>query len=145
MMADRLLFVIRDAQAMRDLEKLAVYVENCLDSTVLVILMRGASADKRKALYKGVSRCGVVLESNQLRDYEIPGWISSHFAEKGLRIDPEAAAIMAEATGTDLGRIAVEADKLMKNLPEGTKEVTPADIEKNVGISREFRRFELTN
>ena len=144
MMAERQLVVIRDAQAMRDLEKLAVYVENCLDSTVLVILMRGASADKRKALYKGVSRCGVVLESNQLRDYEIPGWISSHFAEKGLRIDPEAAAIMAEATGTDLGRIAVETDKLMKNLPEGTKEVTPADIEKNVGISREFSIFELT-
>lgn len=144
MMAERQLVVIRDAQAMRDLEKLAVYVENCLDSTVLVILMRGASADKRKALYKGVSRCGVVLESNQLRDYEIPGWISSHFAENGLRIDPEAAAIMAEATGTDLGRIAVETDKLMKNLPEGTKEVTPADIEKNVGISREFSIFELT-
>ncbi|MGN1215288.1 MAG: DNA polymerase III subunit delta [Candidatus Cryptobacteroides sp.] len=144
MMAERQLVVVRDAQGMRDLEKLAVYVENPLESTVLVILMRGASADKRKALYKQASRTGVVLESNLLRDYEIPGWIGSYFAEKGLRISPDAAAIMAEATGTDLGRIAVETDKLMKNLPEGAVEVKAADIEKNVGISREFSIFELT-
>ena len=70
--------------------------------------------------------------------------------EGGMRIKNEtgyyvdAAALLAESTGTDLGRIAVETDKLLKNLPEGASAVSADDIEKNVGISREYSVFELT-
>ena len=144
MMAERQLVVVKDAQGMRDLEKLSVYCENPLDSTVLVLLMRGSSADKRKALYKQASKNGVVLESNALRDYEMPSWISRYYSGRGLSIDPEAAALLAESAGTNLSRIAVETDKMLKNLPEGTAKVTVQDVERNVGISREFSVFELT-
>ncbi len=81
MMAERQLVVVKDAQAMRDLEKLAVYCEKPLDSTVLVLLMRGASADKRKALYKQASKNGIVVESNALREYEMPSWIAQYYSE----------------------------------------------------------------
>jgi DNA polymerase III subunit delta len=144
MMAERQLVVVKDAQGMRDLEKLSVYCENPLDSTVLVLLLRGSSADKRKALYKQASKNGVVLESNALRDYEMPSWISRYYSGRGLSIDPEAAALLAESAGTNLSRIAVETDKMLKNLPEGTVKVTVQDVERNVGISREFSVFELT-
>lgn len=144
MMAERQLVVVKDAQAMRDLEKLAVYCEKPLDSTVLVLLMRGASADKRKALYKQASKNGIVVESNALRDYEMPSWIAQYYSGRGLSIDPEAAALLAESAGTNLSRIAVETDKMLKNLPEGAKQITVSDIERNVGISREFSVFELT-
>ena len=144
MMADRQLVVVKDAQAMSDLEGLSVYCEAPLDSTILVILMRGASADKRKALYKQCVKNGVVLESNALRDYEMPGWISSYYSSRGLEISPEAAALLAEYAGTDMSKIAVETDKLLKSLPDGAKRVEPADIERNVGISREYSIFELT-
>jgi DNA polymerase-3 subunit delta len=59
-------------------------------------------------------------------------------------MNPEAARLLVEAAGTDLGKIAVETEKLLKNLPEGVKEITPEDIERNVGISRQFSVFELT-
>lgn len=144
MMADRQLVVVKDAQAMSDLEGLSVYCEAPLDSTILVILMRGASADKRKALYKQCVKNGVVLESNALRDYEMPGWISNYYSSRGLEISPEAAALLAEYAGTDMSKIAVETDKLLKSLPDGAKRVEPADIERNVGISREYSIFELT-
>ena len=144
MMAERQLVVVKEAQAMSDLEKLAVYCENPLDSTVLVLLMRGASADKRKSLYKNCSKNGVVLESNALRDYEMPGWISQYYSSRGLEISPDAAALMAEYAGTDMGKIVIETDKLMKNLPEGTSKVSASDVERNVGISREYSVFELT-
>lgn len=144
MMAERQLVVVKDAQAMRDLEKLSVYCENPLDSTILVLLMRGASADKRKALYKQCSKNGVVVESNSLRDYEMPGWISQYFSSRGLDISPDAAALLAEYAGTDMSKIVVETDKLLKNLPEGTSKVSSSDIERNVGISREYSIFELT-
>ena len=144
MMADRQLVVLKEAQQMKTLEDLAVYCQNPLDSTVLVILMHGASADKRKVLYKSVLKTGVIVESNALRDYEMPQWIAAFYEGKGLRIHPEAAALLAESAGTDLGKIAVETEKLLKNLPEGVKEIQVADIEKNVGISRQFSIFELT-
>ena len=144
MMAERQLVVVKDAQAMRDLEKLSVYCENPLDSTILVLLMRGASADKRKALYKQCSKNGLVVESNSLRDYEMPGWISQYFSSRGLDISPDAAALLAEYAGTDMSKIVVETDKLLKNLPEGTSKVSSSDIERNVGISREYSVFELT-
>ncbi len=144
MMADRQLVVVKEAQQMKSLEDLAVYAQNPLDSTVLVILMHGASADKRKALYKAVLKTGVIVESNALRDYEMPQWIGAFYKERGLSIHPEAAQLLAESAGTDLGKIAVETEKLLKNLPEGTKEIGVADVEKNVGVSRQFSVFELT-
>ena len=144
MMADRQLVVVKEAQQMKGLEDLAIYCQQPLESTVLVILMHGASADKRKALYKSVLKAGVVVESNLLRDYELPQWIAAYYEGRGLRIHPEAAQLLSGSTGTDLGKIAVETDKLLKNLPEGVKEVSVADIEKNVGVSRQFSIFELT-
>ena len=48
MMAERQLVVVKEAQQMKSLEELAVYCQNPLESTVLVILMHGASADKRR-------------------------------------------------------------------------------------------------
>ena len=144
MMSDRQLVVVKEAQMMKGIEDIAIYCNEPLDSTVLVLLLRKASLDKRKALYKSVQKIGVVLDSPALRDYEMPGWISAYYQEKGLRIDPEAAALLAESVGTDLSTIVVETDKLLKNLAEGASSVSIADIEKNVGISRQFSIFELT-
>ena len=66
MMAERRLVVLKEAQSMKTLEGLGVYAAEPMDTTVLVILMHGASADKRKALYKNVSKKGIVLESEPL-------------------------------------------------------------------------------
>ena len=144
MFAERQLVVVKEAQMMKSLEELAVYCQNPLESTVLVISMHGASADKRKSLYKTVSKMGVVVESQALKDYEMPKWISMFYKTKGLNISPDAAALLAEHAGTDLNKIAIETEKMLKNLPEGVAEVSAADIEKNVGISRQFSIFELT-
>lgn len=144
MMSDRVLVVVKDANQCKTLEQLTAYVENPLDSTVLVLLMRGASADKRKGLYKAVSRMGEVVDSPALRDYEIPRWIASYYSSRGLQIDPPAAELLAESVGTKLPAIVVETDKMLGNLPEGTRNITVQDVERNVGVSREFSIFELT-
>lgn len=144
MMAERRLVVVKEAQSMKTLEDLATYAADPMESTVLVILMHGASADKRRALYKNVQKKGVVLVSDALRDYEMPQWITSFYKSRGLDIEPAAAALLAEYAGTDMSRIMLETEKMQKNLPEGTVRVNAADIEKNVGISRQFSIFELT-
>lgn len=144
MFAERQLVVVKEAQMMKSLDDLSVYCQNPLESTVLVIAMHGASADKRKSLYKTVSKMGTVVDSQALRDYEMPKWISMFYNNKGMNIAPDAAALLAEHAGTDLNKIAIETEKMLKNLPEGTVNVSVADIEKNVGISRQFSIFELT-
>ena len=144
MMAERQLVVVKEAQLMKSLEELAVYCAEPLDSTVLVVLMHKASADKRRAFYKSVQKNGVVVDSPAVRDYEVSGWITSYYSSRGLQIEPQAAALLGESVGTELSTIVVETDKLLKNLPEGVTRVSVADIEKNVGISRQFSVFELT-
>ena len=144
MMAERQLVVVKEAQQMKGIEELAFYCAEPLDSTVLVILLHGASVDKRKGFYKAAQKIGVVVDSPALRDYEIPNWIQSYYSARGLQIDPQAAALMAESVGTDLSTIVVETDKLTKALPEGATRVGVEDIERNVGISRQFSIFELT-
>lgn len=144
MMSDRQLVVVKEMQMMSDYEKIAAYCDSPLDSTVLVLLMHKASADKRKALYKSVQKIGVVVDSPALRDYEIAGWISNYYSSLGLSIDPQAAALLGEHSGTELSKIVLETDKLRKNLPEGANRISIEDIEKNVGISRQFSIFELT-
>lgn len=144
MFSERQLVVVKEAQMMRSLEELAVYCQKPLESTVFVIAMHGAGADKRKSLYKTVSKMGVVVDSQALRDYEMPKWISMFYQTKGLRIAPDAAALLGEYAGTDLNKISIETEKMLKNLPEGTVEVSSSDIERNVGISRQFSIFELT-
>ncbi|MCR5004062.1 MAG: DNA polymerase III subunit delta [Bacteroidales bacterium] len=144
MMAERQLVVVKEAQQMNGIEEIAAYCEKPLESTVLVLLLHGGKVDKRKALYKMVQKVGVVVSSEILRDYEMPGWINSYFAGRGLQISPDASALLAESVGMDLARIAVETDKMMKNLPEGTTNITASDIEKNIGISRQYSIFELT-
>lgn len=144
MMAERQLVVVKEAQMLKDIENLAVYMDEPLDSTVLVVLMHKASADKRKSFYKAVQKVGVVVDSPLVRDYEVQGWISEYYRSRGLQIDPQAAALLGESVGTELSTIVVETDKLLKNLPEGATRVSVEDIEKNVGISRQYSVFELT-
>lgn len=143
MMSDRLLVVVKEAQMMKTLESLSAYCENPLDSTVLVILMHGSNADKRKALYKSVQKNGIVVESPLIRDYELPRWIDNFYKSKGLELEPGASNLIAESIGCHLGAIAVETDKLLKNLPEGSTRISVKNIEDNVGVSRQFSIFEL--
>src|SRR5690606_28287344 len=58
------------------------------------------------------------------------------------RIQPEAAALMAEYLGADLSKIVNEIEKIFLNTkPEN--EITTDDIQKNIGISKDYNVFEL--
>ncbi len=144
MMSERQLVVVREAQLVKDIENLAAYCAEPLDSTVLVLLFHKASPDKRKALYKAIQKNGAILDSPAIRDYEITRWIIDYYTSRGLRIDAEGAALLGESAGTELSVIVAETDKLLKNLPEGTVNISSGDIERNVGISRQYSIFELT-
>jgi DNA polymerase-3 subunit delta len=147
MMAQRQLVVVREAQLIKNLDPLETYLRQPQPSSILVLSFTGKQLDKRTRFYKAAtdSKAGYFLESVQLKDYEMAGWISSYIAERGLSIEERAAAMLAEFSGTELRRVAVQIDKILLNMENGAKNITAEDVEKNVGISRDYNVFELAN
>ncbi len=84
-----------------------------------------------------------MLESIQPRDYEIVAWLQQFTKQQGLSIDPKALSMLSDHLGTNISKIANELQKLMVSLPAGTTKITDADIEANIGISKDFNNFEL--
>lgn len=143
MMAERQVVIVKEAQHLsRTIESLVSYAKNPQTTTVLVICYKYKKLDKRKPLYKSIKKDGVVLESNPLRDYQIPAWIQKAGKNAGFSIPQKSSMLLAEHLGTDLGRIVSELNKLKLLLPAGT-EVTPAQIEEHIGISKDYNNFEL--
>ena len=145
MMAERTLVVVREAQALKKPEGLGVYLDHISPTTVLVLLFSGKNMDKRTSFYKKAAKSCVIFESVKVREEAMPRWIESWFRSIGRSIEPQGAMLLAEYAGNDLRKISVESDKLLKAVPESQKTITAADIEQNVGISREFNTGELTS
>src|ERR1035437_211130 len=142
MMAERQVVVIREAQNIKNIEDLAPYVEKPMQSTILVFNYKYKTIDKRKKLYKALQKNGVYLESKPLYENQIPLWISNYLKEKNLGIDPRAAQMIADFVGSDLQRIVNELEKVTISLVPGTS-IMPDDVEKNIGISKDYNVFEL--
>lgn len=143
MMGSYQVVILKEAQQLRGIEKLSYYTQKPSPTTILVICHKEKTADKRSAFYKGCAANGTVLESVRPRDYEIAAWLEQFISKKGLSIDRKALSMLTDHLGTGIAKIANELQKLVVSLPEGTSRITDADIERNIGISKEFNNFEL--
>ena len=143
MMADRQVVIVKEAQHLyRTIEQLTAYAENPQPTTVLVVCYKYKKLDKRKKLHKTVKKKGILFESKKLYENRVPDWIRKHLQAKGYTISHKAAILLTEFLGTDLSRINNELEKLQFVLPQNT-EITSVDIEKHIGISKDYNNFEL--
>ncbi len=143
MMSNHQVIIVKEAQVLKKIEDLAIYVEKPLSSTILVINYKYKTLDKRTKLYKLFDSNSVYFESSRLRDYQVPAWIEKYLMVKGVKINPEASAMLTEFLGTDLHKIVNELSKLLITMPAGKPVVTTSLIEKNIGISKDYNNFEL--
>jgi DNA polymerase-3 subunit delta len=143
MMASHQVLIIKEAQSLKKLDDLIIYLDKPLLSTILVFSYKYKTLDKRTKLYKTLESQGVYFESPRIRDYLIPAWIERYLMKKGIKTDPSASAMLTEYLGTDLHKIVNELDKLIITLPQGKPFITTALIEKNIGISKDYNNFEL--
>ncbi len=143
MMGSRQVVILKEAQQLRSIEKLSLYTASPNPTTVLVICHKEKSIDKRSQLYKQAAAKGVVFEAIRPRDYEVGGWLTEYIASRGCQIDNKALAMITDNLGTDLSKVTGEISKLLLSLPVGTTRITDADVELNIGISKEFNNFEL--
>ncbi len=145
MMAPYQVIIVKEAQHIKDLDKIAFYLEKPQETTILVLCHKYSTVDGRKKYVSSIDKVGVVFTSSSLRDYEVIPWIRNYVKGKGLSIDEKSSALLAEFLGTDLSRIVGEIDKLIITKPASEKQITADLIEKNIGISKEYNNFELQN
>ena len=144
MMSPVHLVLIKEAQDIdiRQWDRLAAYLQQPSDRSVLVLCYRHKKLDKRTAVYKAIDKVGVVYESPRIYDNQVPSWILREVAAHGYTITDKAAAMMAENIGVDLGKIANELSKLYPLLPQGGA-ITEQLVEDQIGISKDYNVFEL--
>lgn len=145
MMSPYQVVVVKEAQAIRNMEEISYYLQKPLNSTILVICHKHGTLDRRKKLAADVEKTGVLFDSKKTKDAQLPAFITSYMKRKGIDIDPKATAMLADFVGADLSRLIGELEKLIITLPHGQIRVTPEQVEKNIGISKDYNNFELRN
>ncbi len=143
MMSEYQVVIVKEAQNVRNMEELAFYLQKPLSSTILVLCHKHGVLDRRKKLVAEVEKNGVLFESSKIKDTQLPAFINSYMKRKGVDLDPKATTMIADFVGTDLSRLTGELEKLIITLPKGSTRVTPDQIEKNIGISKDYNNFEL--
>ena len=145
MMSKYQVVIVREAQNLKNLDELIHYLQKPMSSTILVMCYKHGTLDRRKKITAELEKAGVLFESKKLKDTQLPGFISSYLKRKQVEIEPKASEMMAEFVGTDLNRMAGELEKLIITLPAGQKRITAEQIERNIGISKDYNNFELRN
>lgn len=142
MFAERQVVLLKEAQQMKDVEKLESYIENPLGSTIFVISYKQKKLDARKKFAKLVKEKGELVSTKKMYDSKLPEWTQEMLQSKGLTITQKGLLLLVEHIGNDLTRIGNEVDKLSVNLGKRTH-ITEEDIEEYIGVSKEYNVFEL--
>lgn len=143
MMSEYQVIIVKEAQSIPGMDELVYYLQKPLKSTILVICHKHGTLDKRKNLAAEIEKAGILFESKKLKDAQLPTFITSYIKQKGYDIDPKATAMLAEFVGADLSRLVGEMEKLIITTSKNSTKITPEQIEKNIGISKDYNNFEL--
>jgi DNA polymerase-3 subunit delta len=136
--------VVRDADAFitRFREQLEKYLEHPSPSGTLVLRLN--SLPKNQRIYKIIDKVGQVETCDPPKAGDLPKWImdrakSAHQATVSL----DAARLLAELIGDNLGRLESELGKLAVQADKGRIEL--ADVQTGVAFQREQQMWDMTN
>jgi DNA polymerase III subunit delta len=142
MFSERQVVILKEAQSMKDIDKLESYIEKPLSSTLFFVAYKNKKLDGRTKLAKILKDKAVLFTTKKMYDNALPEWTSELIKSKGYTISNKALFLLIDHIGNDLSRLNNEVDKLVLNLTN-RKNITEDDIENFVGISKEFNVFEL--
>lgn len=143
MMSEHQVIIVKEAQNLKNIDDLCYYLQKPLASTILVLCHKNGVLDRRKKVTSLIEKCGILYESKKIKELQLPNFIANYLKKKGITIEPKAAEILSEFVGADLSRLTGELEKLIITLPQGQIRITPEQIEKNIGISKDYNNFEL--
>ncbi|MBN2857012.1 MAG: DNA polymerase III subunit delta [Candidatus Delongbacteria bacterium] len=142
-MADQRIVVVSDIdRSGPDItETLSRFLKKNVDTTILIL--RGKKPDKRKSFFKELvsnKKC-LAIEFKEKNEREIQQWIKNYISSKGYNISFEGLQLLSLTLSSNLSQVSSEADKLIE-YSKG-KNITEDDVEKVLGISKEYNIFKL--
>lgn len=147
MMAERQLIIVREAQDLDDWrreearDQMEAYAKQPQATTVLVFAHKYKSLASNTKVYKAIAAAGEVFDAVKLTDGALRSWIDDSAKSLEVNLSPDVVNILAEYLGSDLDKVMHALEKL--KLMVGDAEVSAADIEKYIGISKDYNVFEL--
>lgn len=144
MMAEHQVIILREAQDLKNIEKLEHYVKNPQVTTILVLCFKYKKIDGRKKVFKTIKSKYEFYQTTNIYENHVVKWINSTLRKAGYSIQPKASKMLLENLGNSLSNIDKELEKLKQILPPSTT-ISPKHIEEHVGISKDYNIFELNN
>lgn len=146
-MADRKLVILKEAQtlhqAKNQLEKLAPYIARPNSNTVFVVAFKGDNLNVTSKIMKAtVASKGIIFKSEAVKDYQLPAHVKDYGTSLGYTIEDKAVSMLCDYIGTPLSKIFGEIKKLAM-IKGKVKRITAEDIEKHIGVSKDYNNFEL--
>lgn len=141
-MAPYQVIIVKEAQTWKKLDALMPLVSHPVATTVVVLVIKGKSADKRTAFYKGVSKIGEVYESVKLSDWDVVPWVERYCKAKKIDMEDRAVALLADHIGADIQNLINALQKLETHGEEHGR-VTFDHVATHIGVSKDFNVFEL--
>lgn len=141
MMAEKQLVVVKEAQQLRKPELILPYLEQPLESTVLVWFHPGKKLPMNRKLGMAFKK-KTMYTATPVSDKEMSQVVTVYVQQKGYDIEPKPLMLLIENSGGKFSVIVSELEKVFSNLEEGNK-IREEHIEKYVGINKEYNLFEL--
>ena len=141
---DRRVVVVRDVGRLvtADTPRLVEVIEDPLPSTVLVLVGGGGAVPG--ALTKAVTAAGRVIDVTTSKAAERKAWLHEHLRGAPAKLEPAAAALLADHVGEDLGRVEGLLGALSAAYGEGAR-VSAEDLAPYLGEAGNVPRYELTD
>jgi DNA polymerase-3 subunit delta len=141
MVGNRQLILVKEAQDLKNLENFIPYLENPQSSSLIVLCHKYKTIAKNTKIAKAIMDKGVYFETPKITDAKLGDWIENQAKKHDLRFAPNALLLFKEHVGGDLGKIDKILERLAVLLPKGAM-ISPEDVQKHVGISKEYNLFE---
>lgn len=138
------LVVVRDADDFisRYREALENYVAEPSSSATLVLRVGSLPGNQR--IHKLIAKMGEVIDCTPPALAALPAWAQQRAKSvHGVQLQPDAARLLVDLIGADMGRLDNELAKLALQVNGGI--VSPDTVSANVAFQREQEMYELTN
>lgn len=121
MFAERQIVIIKEAQHLKEIDKLEGYINKPLSSTILIVGYKDKKLDARTKFAKLIKEKGVLVSTKKMYESALPEWVNKTVSENGFSISPKATALLVDHIGNDLSRIENEIEKIIINLKDRKK------------------------
>jgi DNA polymerase-3 subunit delta len=142
MNAEKQIVLLKEAQTMKDIERLETYITKPSDKTIFVVSYKEKKLDGKTKFAKKVKDNAVVLTTKKLYENQVGEWITNIVKSFNVSITPKASVLLVHQIGNDLSRLKNEIEKIVVNL-DSKRNISEDEIEKFIGISKEYNVFEL--